>query len=287
MHFLTLSPAEQQADYRARVEKAIHDNPRDAVAQSRYLKILLEENQMAQAATVTQTIAELKPPAVVLTDDGRALLEAKQYGPAKTLLAAAGGADVDLAIATFHAAGGTAAAATEGLRQLDRAPEANRNAPYYLARAQMLNAGGKVEDALAALHRAIELDPSNPELYWQTAMLLTKHNRAPEALRLLDNAAKALPREPAIPLTRAAVLELSGKTGEALKLVDDLQHQSPEVAAVWVAKGMILAAHQHFDEARRALDTAVTHGARSPEANAPGNPAHPLQLFETRPPRVW
>ncbi|HVY94679.1 MAG TPA: tetratricopeptide repeat protein, partial [Bryobacteraceae bacterium] len=206
MHFLSLSPAEQRADYKARVEKAIHDNPRDPVAQSRYLKILLEENQMPQAATVAQTIADLKPPSAVLADDGRALLEAKQYGPAKNLLAAAGGADVDLAIATFHAAGDTAAAASEGLRQLDRAPEAARNAPYYLARAQMLNAGGKLEDALAALHQAIRIDPNNPELYWQTAMLLTKHNRAPEALRLLDDAAKALPKDPSIPLTRAAVL---------------------------------------------------------------------------------
>lgn len=287
MHFLSLSPAEQRADYKARVEKAIHDNPRDPVAQSRYLKILLEDNQMQQAATVAQTIADLKPPSAVLADDGRALLEAKQYGPAKNLLAAAGGSDVDLAIATFHAAGDTAAAASEGLRQLDRSPEADRNAPYYLARAQMLNAGGKLEDALAALRQAIRIDAKNPELYWQTAMLLTKHNRAPEALRLLDDAAKTLPRDPSIPLTRAAVLELSGKTDEALTLVDDLQRQSPEVAGVWVARGMILAAHQRFREARAALDTAVTHGARSPEANAPGNPTNPLQLFETRPPRDW
>lgn len=287
MHFLSLSPAEQRADYRARVEKAIHDNPRDAVAQSRLLKILLEENQMAQAATVARTIADLKPPAGVLADAGRALLEAKQYGPAKNLLAGAGNADVDLAIATFHAAGGTAAASVEGLRQLDRAPEAARNAPYYLARAQMLNAGGKVDDALAALRRAIGIDPSNPELYWQTAILLTQRQRAPEALSLLDDAAKKLPQDPSIPLTRAAVLELSGKTEEALKLADDLQRQAPEIAAVWVAKGMILAAHKRFDEARRALDTAVTHGARSPEANAPGNPTNPLQVFETRPPREW
>jgi hypothetical protein len=50
---------------------------------------------------------------------------------------------------------------------------------------------------------------------------------------------------------------------------------------------MILAAQKRFDEARRALDTAVTHGARSPEAKAPGNPTNPLQLFETRPPGEW
>jgi tetratricopeptide (TPR) repeat protein len=287
MHFLSLTPAEQRADYRARVEKAIQDNPRDAAAQSRYLKILLEENQMAQAAEVARKIADLNPASGVLADDGRALLEAKQYGPARDLLSAAGGAEVDLAIATFHAQGGTAAAAADGLRQLDRAPEAARNAPYYLARAQMLTAGGKTEDALTALHRAIQLDPANSELYWQTAILLTKNRRAPEALHLLDDAAKTLPQDSSIPLTRVAVLELSGQSAEALKLTDELQRQSPEVAGVWVAKGMLLAAHQRFDEARRALHTAVTHGARSPEANAAGNPSNPLRLFEERPPRDW
>jgi Flp pilus assembly protein TadD len=33
-----------------------------------------------------------------------------------------------------------------------------------------------------------------------------------------------------------------------------------------VARGVILAAHRHFEEARRALETAVSLGARSPEA---------------------
>ena len=46
MHFLSLTPEERRADYRGRVEKAIKDNPSDAVAQSHYLKLLLEENQM-------------------------------------------------------------------------------------------------------------------------------------------------------------------------------------------------------------------------------------------------
>ena len=128
MHFLSLTPEQQRADYRARVEKAIKDNPNDAAAQSHYLKLLLEENQLDQAAKTARLIAGLKPGASVLVDDGRALLEAKQYVPAKELLgeaAAAGsssGVDVDLAIATFHALGRTPDAAAEGLRQLDRAP---------------------------------------------------------------------------------------------------------------------------------------------------------------------
>jgi tetratricopeptide (TPR) repeat protein len=276
MHFLSLTPEQQRADYRTRVEKAIKDNPGDPAAQSHYLKLLLEENQMDQAAAVAHLIAGLKPPSAVLADDGRALLEARQYAPAKELLTSAAasgpsaGLDVDLAIATFHARGdavGSAnAAAEEGLRQLDHAPEASRNADYYLARAQMLEAVGKTNDAFAALDLSIRAEPARAELYWQKAILLNRNHRTPEALQLLDQAVKALPREPAIPLTEAAVLELSGKTGDALRVIDEAQRTWPEVAAVWVARGMILAAHQRFDDALRTLEAAAAHGARSPEA---------------------
>ena len=254
------------------MEKAIKDNPGDVAAQSHYLKLLLEENQMDQAAATARLITGMKPAAGVLADDGRALLEAKQYGPAKELLAAAAatgpaaGVDLELAIATFHAAGATAGGAAEGLRELDRAPAAGRNADYYLARAQMLDASGKTNEALAALDEAIRADPARAELYWQKALILNRNQRTPEALRFLDDAAKTLPREPAIPLIKAAVWELSGKTDDAIRALDDVQRTSPEIAGVWVARGVILAAHQKFEEARRALETAATHGARSPEA---------------------
>lgn len=272
MHFLSLTPDQQRADYQARVEKAIKDNPDDAVAQSHYLKLLLEENQMDQAAAAARLILNLKPGVGVLADDGEALLEAHQYVPARELLAAAAAAgpsvkvDVDLAIATFHSLGGTAIAAATGLKDLDRAPEAGRDATYYLAKAQMLDASGETGDALQALDKAISAEPARAELYWQSAVILGKNRRTPEALRLLDQAAKTFPRESAIPLTKAAVLEMSGRTDEALRELDGAQLNWPEVAGVWVARGIILAAHRHFDEARRALETAATHGARSPEA---------------------
>ncbi len=276
MRFLSLTPEQQRADYRARVEKAIADNPGDPAAQSHYLKLLLEENQIDRAAATAHLIAGLKPSSAVLADDGRALLEAKQYASAKELLtgaAASGpsaGVDVDLAIATFHAPGGTAEAlkeaAEEGLKRLDRAPEASRNADYYLARAQMLDASGKPNEALPALDEAIRADPARADLYWQKAIFLSRNERAPEALLMLDQAAKTLPADPAIPLIEAAVLELSGRTDDALRRIEDTQRAWPEFAGVWVARGMILAAHQRFDDARRALEAAAAHGARSPEA---------------------
>ncbi len=120
VRFLSMTPEEQHADYRARVEKAIADNPRDVGAQSHYLKLLLEENRIDESAATARLISGLKPGANVLLDDGRALLEAKQYTVAKELLEQAAASDPatrvnpELAIATFHALGSTPAAACSG-----------------------------------------------------------------------------------------------------------------------------------------------------------------------------
>ena len=267
MRYLSLTPEQQRADYRVRVEKAVHDNPGDANAQLYYLKLSLEDSQMEQAATTAHAIAGMKPGVAVLADAGRALLTARQYAPAKELLEQAAASDpsagleLDLSIAAFHKAG-----PAEGLRLLDRVAPSRRNADYYLARAQMLDAIGNAGDAMAALDQAIRAAPGRPDLYWQGAVFLNRNGHAAEALQLLDRAEQILPQDPQIPLLRATLLESAGQTEDAEHLLDKVQRRWPEGAPVWVARGIILAAHRHFEEARRALETAVSLGARSPEA---------------------
>jgi tetratricopeptide (TPR) repeat protein len=267
MHYLSLTPEQQRADYRARVEKAVHDNPGDANAQLHYLKLELEEGQMDQASATARTIVALKPGAALLADAGRAELEARQYSAAAQLLGKAAatdpsaGLELDLANAAFHTAG-----AAEGLRLMDRVTPARRNADYYFARAQMLDESGKSADAFAAMEQAIKGSPRRADLYWQAAVLLSRNRRGTEALQLLDRAAQTLPQDPQIPLVKATLLERAGQTADAERLLDTIQHRWPEGSAVWVARGIIQAAHEHFDEARRALETAVALGARSPEA---------------------
>ncbi|MEI9977139.1 MAG: tetratricopeptide repeat protein [Ignavibacteriota bacterium] len=141
--YLSLTPEQRRADYRTRVEKLVREHPEDAAAQVSYLKLLLDDGKPAQAASAARQIATLKPNGIVLADAGRALLQANQYAPAKQLLelaaaAHAGDVMVDLALATFHASG-----AAEGLRQLDRVPEAERTGDDSLARAQMLHAADR------------------------------------------------------------------------------------------------------------------------------------------------
>ena len=267
MNYLSMTPDQQRADYRARVEKAVRENPGDAGAQVHYLKLSLEENQMDQAAATAKIIAGLHAGPAVLADAGRALLEARQYSAAKELLdkAAAAdpsaGLDLDLSVAAFHTVG-----PVEGLRQMNRVAAARRNADYYSARAQMLDALEKGGEAIAAMEQAIQVSPKRPDLYWQAAVLLSRNHRSGEALELLDRAEKILPQEPQIPLVKATLLESSGQTGEAEKLLNQLQRRWPEGAPLWVARGIMMAAHGQFAEARQALETAVALGARSPEA---------------------
>jgi Flp pilus assembly protein TadD len=53
-----------------------------------------------------------------------------------------------------------------------------------------------------------------------------------------------------------------------MQLLDTVLRRWPELAAAWVARGMSLASHERYPEARQALETAATLGARSPEALA-------------------
>ena len=282
--YLSMSPAERHDLYRTRLEKAVHDHPDDSKTRILYLKLLLSDNRMAEAAVEARAIAALKPGVVALAEAGRALNEARQYGVAKEVLQAAAGspeAEIDLAVATFHADGGNTAAADAGLRVLDTIPENRRDAGYFAARAQMLDAGLKPDEAIAAINDALRLDPASADLYWQAAALMTKNHRTDEALQLLDRGAKTLPQESEIAVTRAMVLDLSGKTDDATRVLSDAQRRWPEVASVWTARGALLDEHRQPDAARKAFAAAAALGARTAQS------ADPEKLLLSAPPREW
>ncbi|MCX6627308.1 MAG: tetratricopeptide repeat protein [Candidatus Solibacter sp.] len=261
--YLGLTPEQQRADYRARVEKAVADHPEDAAAEARYLQLLLDDGKSAEAVAVARRIAGLKPDAAVIAGAGRALLEARQYAASRELLEQAAAesptADVrlNLALAALHSGG-----PADGLRQLDRVPEAERGGDFYLARAQMMEAAGRSGDAGTAIEQALRAAPMRSDLYQQAAVLLTGNGRTAEALRLLD---RAVPdRE--ILLAKATTMELAGRTQEAARLVNQVQNRWPEWPAGWVAQGIILQSRGRFEEARQTLETAFALGAHSAEA---------------------
>ncbi len=267
VEYLSLTPEQRRADYRARVEKAIHDRPDDAAAQVQYLKLTIEDQSADRMAAAAKRIATLKPGAAVLADAGHALLAANRYALAIDLLqqaAVAGshanGVELDLAIATFHATGAKA-----GLELMDRLPESGRGSGYYLARAQMLDASGKVQEAVSALDQALHLAPERADIYRQAVALLVRRDQAPAALRIIGEGARNLPENREILLLKATTLEFAHRAGDAGQLLSEVQNRWPEWPNVWLAHGMILATQRHYEEARQALETAAALGANSPE----------------------
>ena len=266
--FLSLSPQEQNAQFRQRVEKAAQEQKDNVAAQVEYLQLLLADAKSEQAVACANGILALNPPGATLADVGHILLEAEQFGLAKQFLdkaAETGTPSADLlldrAIATSRAVNVQA-----GLTLLSQAPEAAKNGDYYLAQAQMLDASGQFEAAVNALNQALRAAPKRPELYRQAALFLVKHNRMREATALLEQGARLLPNVPEILLLEATLLELEKKTDDAEALLKKVEDRWPEWPDSWLVDGILLETYKRYDEARQMVETAVSLGARGPEA---------------------
>jgi Flp pilus assembly protein TadD len=268
--YLSLTDEQRHADYRARLEKAAGIHPEDAALQVEYLKLLLQDGDANQVAAAADAIAGLKPGAAMLAGAGRALLDAQRYGLASELLKLAetaapagntiGEIERDLAMATFRMGD-----PAKGLERLDRVPESGRNGDYHLARAEMLDASGKAAEARAALAKALEISPDQPDLYRRAAAFLLAKGSAPDAARLLEESARIWPQNREILLMKAATEELAGKTDDAKQSLRRIQNRWPEWSTAWAALGMILDVHRYFEDGEKALETAVALGARGPE----------------------
>ena len=265
--YLSLTPADRRRDYRARLEKTVRDHPDDVSAELAYLKFLLEERETKAATEVAAKIAALKPPPGLLAEAGHALLAASQFAQAKDLLQqaiAGGGASstiqLDAAIATFRTG-----SATSGLALLDRIPASDRGAAYELASGQMLDALGKFDDAVAALDRAINATPPDPEVCLQAASYLASKGAAAAALGRINLAAQRLTDNREILLMKAIQIEFASRSGQIVSIFGEVQRRWPEWSALWAAEGITLASHQQYAEAVRPLETAVALGAHAPE----------------------
>ena len=259
--YLSLTPEQQRADYRSRVEKAARANPKDVAAQVSLLKLQLDEGVAAEETA--RRIVALKPGAAVLRDAGRALLEAKRYEAARDVLEGTG-PDLDLALAVFHTNG-----AADGLARLEKAP---RDGDWYLARAMMTGDYSKVA----------EWAPTRVDLYREALSGLNSKRDYQTALALLERA----PKDRELMLTRATTLELAGRRDEAERRLAELQGRWPEWQAVWVAEGFLLARRGKSAEAKKAAQTAIALGARSTAVRG-GSGVELETLIVTMPPREW
>ena len=92
---------------------------------------------------------------------------------------------IDLALLLFRGQGPDAA-----LQKLDETPETERSGDYYLLRAQLLDAQGKVEEAAAALNQSLRTAPTRVEIYYEAVGFLLKHKLYHEAETFLEQASR-------------------------------------------------------------------------------------------------
>lgn len=253
VEFLGLSPEEQRARYRRGVEHTVRNYPENAEAQVRYLGILLEDGNSDGAAAVASTLSTLKLSAPLLTEAVSTLLRSGQYRLAKQLLDGNGASlspelRIDRAVTEFHVTGPQA-----GLEALNRIPAAEQDGDFYLAKAQMLKAEDRAQDAEQSIRQAIRANPTRPELYRRAALLLIEDHRVPEAVELLAQAARNVPNDPEVLLLQAITLELAGSHASSDSEFRRLESRWPEWYKVWISHALVLEARQQHAEAQSML----------------------------------
>lgn len=168
---------------------------------------------------------------------------------------------MELAVATSHAVNPQA-----GLQVLDKIPESQRKAEYYVTRAEMLDAAGEIEEAGVALQSALNAEPNQPEVYRQTVVFLVKNSRVQQALAVVEEGARRLPDDREMLLLQATTLELAHKTEDAEKLLGEIERRWPKWPNAWLTHGIILETYKRYAEARQMVEKALALGARSAEA---------------------
>ncbi len=265
--YLKLPAADQRQRYLANLRKNIDAHPTDATWKIRLGKELLIDGKTTEAQELFRSLSAESNPEL-LASSGRILLDYEQYDLARQFLKSVihlapslSAPRLDLAIALFHSQSPEAA-----LAELDKTPEADRKGDYYLLRAQILDAQGKIQDAATALNQGIRAAPARSSLYYEAAGFLLKHKLYHEALALLEQASRVLADDRELLLAQVVTLNLLRRNVDAGKLLERIQARWPEWERVYLLKGILLEIDLKSAEARQTLETAIALGANTPEA---------------------
>jgi len=265
--YLSLSPAEQRARYLANLRKYGESAASDPRWKMRLGRELLADGKIGEAQDVFRSLLPAVSDPEILARCGRTLLESEQYDLARQFLEPAlarepsfSPARLDLAIAVFHLRGAAAA-----LDALDKTPAADQKGDYYLLRAQLLDAQGKVPEAAEALNQGMRAAPTRSALYLQAAGFLLKHRLYEKALALLQQASRILPDDRELLLARAVTFAVTTRDDDAQKILAAIQTRWPEWDRPYLLNGMILEIQLKSAEALPLLDTAIALGANTPE----------------------
>ena len=135
-------------------------------------------------------------PLELLKSAERAALERARAEYRAGLVAAGDQPEAQLNLGVLHADEGDAAGAEAAYRAALRLDE--RFAPARFNLANLLNALGRNDEALAELDLGLELTPRNGEAHYSRGLLLAEMRRMPEAVEALAEAARLVPSRPRV-----------------------------------------------------------------------------------------
>jgi arylsulfatase A-like enzyme/tetratricopeptide (TPR) repeat protein len=116
---------------------------------------------------------------------------------------------------------------------------------------------GRLAEAAAAFHKALELDPERPDIRQNYGKLLRDMDRLPDSEKELRLAlAQTDAQDTRTRASLAETLARLGKTDEAQKLVADALRIQPGDAEALAAQGRVFAAQGKLDEAAKSLEAA-------------------------------
>ncbi|MBV8830205.1 MAG: tetratricopeptide repeat protein [Acidobacteriaceae bacterium] len=269
--YLALPPEELHARYSAEVRRQIQQNPNNPTLIVRSIRLAVEEHDLKAAEEQSSHLLSLQPPAPMAAEAAHVLEGSGAYESARKLLeyatpslpASAVEAPVDLSLALLHTAG-----AQPALAALKAIPEAQRNADFYLAQAEALEAAHNYDGALSAFKDGIRAAPSRTEVYERAALFLARHNRPAEAVSLLEEADRNAQGTPEILLMKAAMLSAASRADGAEEVLKQIQARWPEWAPAYVTYGILLEGENRAALAKKQLETAISLGGGTAQAYA-------------------
>lgn len=129
----------------------------------------------------------------------------------------------------------------------------------------LLAEGGETEQAIAVLARAAAADSEAIQVRVNLARVLSLSGRWDEAVEQYEAALAHYPEDLSLRAFRAEALLESGRSTEAAAAFGELAEERPERALFWVREAQALALAGRPDRARRRLETALQRLPRSGE----------------------
>ncbi len=121
----------------------------------------------------------------------------------------------------------------EAFQRFAKVPDADRDATFYLYRAQTLLSVGRVDEAEAELRQVLARDPDNASAYGVLAVIAVSRNEQADALRLAQHAVELAPSSAAAKIALSYAEQSRFQIAAARDALQQAVADEPENALAW------------------------------------------------------